>query len=677
MSLNVMLYSFTGGEWSPSLYGRTDLAKYPTACRTMLNFFPHPHGGASNRGGTEWIDSTKTAAKKSRLIPFTFSVVQTYMLEFGDKYIRVYKDGAQVLNSGVPVEITTTFVEADLALIKYEQSADTLMLWHPTYGESKLTRSSHTAWTLTTVSFTPTIGTPTGFSRTSGAASGYAYIVTAESPEGEISLSPTAVAGGRGDTLGWTAVSGADHYNVYEADATNLVYGYIGSSNGTSFKVMSSPEPDYTDTPPKATNPFASAGNYPGCGAYHQQRLVRARTNNKPQSLFGSQTGNFENMNVSSPVKEDDAYTFTINSKQVNEIRWLVSMDDLLIGTSGSEWKLTASSDTIVGPTTPGKLAMQSRWGVADLLPLVVGNTLVFVEASGRRIRDMLYSLEIDKYKGNDLTLMAPHIFEGRTIVDWCYQQYPDSIIWCVMSDGTLAAFTYYREQDVWGWSRHETDGDVESIASIRSTTGDDEVYLIVKRTINGSAVRYVERMRQRMPSANIEDAFFVDCGLTYSGVAADVISGLDHLEGETVVALADGNVVRDLVVTSGSITLPQEAEKVQIGLPYVCDLVPMDFEYQVNTGTVQGKLRDIPSAILRVKDTREVFVGPDFDNLQEVRFRSDEGYGEPIAPYTGDKEVVLAAGPQDTARVCIRVVNPVPCTILAVIAAVDNGDTN
>jgi hypothetical protein len=159
--------------------------------------------------------------------------------------------------------------------------------------------------------------------------------------------------------------------------------------------------------------------------------------------------------------------------------------------------------------------------------------------------------------------------------------------------------------------------------------------------------------------------------------VAADTISGLDHLEGKTVVALADGNVVRNLVVTSGSITLPQEAEVVHIGLPYICDLVPMDFEYQVNTGTVQGKLRDIPSVIVRVKDTREIFVGPDADNLQEVKFRTDEGYGEPIAPYTGDKEVLLAAGSQDVSRVMFRVVNPVPCTILAVIAAVDNGDTN
>lgn len=801
MSLKSMLHSFVGGEWSPSLYGRVDLAKYITAVRTMLNFFPHPHGGASNRSGLQFIASTKNSAKKCRLIPFQFSTTQTYVLEFGDSYMRVIKDGGLVVKTSATAwgtgntyvagdwvsetgtiyyclightagtfatdlaagkwvaqtiyEIPTPYAEADLPLIKYEQSADTIYLWHPSYAERKLTRTGHTSWTLSSVTFAPSISAPTNLARSSGSASGYNYKVTSVKENGEESLPTSGVAGGRGDTFTWTVASGADHYNIYEDH--NGIYYYIGEAGDGSFQVPSSPEVDYETTPPKATNPFNGAGNYAGCGAFFEQRLVRGRTNNKPQTLFGSVIGSFENMNVSSPVQADDAFEFTLNAKKVNEIRWIVAMNDLMVGTSDSEWKISAgTNETTITPTAVAT-KVQSRYGSSHVQPQVIGNTILFIESSGRVVRDFIYSLEVDSFDGKDLTIMAQHIFEGKEIVDWAYQQHPDSIIWCVLDDGTLAGLTYMREHEIWGWHRHETDGEIESVACISTDYGTDEVYFVVKRTINGSQVRYIERLSQRLYSEalhkttnDVQDAFFVDCGLTldtpkaitgatsadpvvitaiahgfsdgdevdisdvvgmtelngrrftvankttdtfelegidgseyadyissgYVRKAVSTVSGLSHLEGEEVSVLANGSVITGLTVSSGAITLPNKASRVHVGLPYTCDLETMEIEYQTKAGTVQGDFRDTESVVLRLKDTREIWIGGDADHLLEVPFRSDEYYGQPTELFTGDKpDVLIDNGGSGTNRVFIRVQNPLPATILAIVARVFNGE--
>ena len=170
MSVSIPQNSFVGGEWAPSLYGRTDLAKYSTAVRRMRNAYPHPHGGASNRGGTEFVNEVKTSAKVTRLVAFQFSVVQTYILEFGHQYFRVYKDGAVVLDGSNNVyEVVTTWVEADLALLKFTQSADVLYVTHPSYKPRKISRTGHAAWSLSDVAFGSSVSAPTGVSIPSGA----------------------------------------------------------------------------------------------------------------------------------------------------------------------------------------------------------------------------------------------------------------------------------------------------------------------------------------------------------------------------------------------------------------------------------------------------------------------------------------------------------------------------
>ncbi len=758
--------SFTGGEWAPSLYARTDLAKYFTAVRKLRNVTVHPHGGASNRGGTQFIVEVKNSSKFTRLVPFQFSTVQSYVLEFGDKYIRFIKDGGQVVypvgdpNEGDVVEVVTTYAEADLPLLKFTQSADVLYITHPNYAPAKLSRTSHYAWTLADIDFQASIAAPTGLGCAGG--SGTKYVVTAVNEDGNESIMSNVATGGVSNALTWNAVSGASYYNVYKDTSNSGQYYYIGQATTTSFTEPSGGITQNKDrSPPLSKSPFESAGSYPGVCAFFEQRLLFARTNDEPQTIWGSVVGDFENMNVSYPIQDDDSFKFTINAKQVNEIRWLAPLNEVLLGTSGGEWKMASGSNSDAISPTSVNLKQQSQWGVSHVQPLTIGNTLLFISGAGDTVRDLLYSFEVDGYAGNDLTILANHLFRDYVLTDWAYQQYPDSVVWCVRDDGTLLGLTYKKEHEVMAWHVHDTDGKFESIATIQTADGMSELYCIVTRYIDGSWKRYIERFMPRLPAnsdyeIDISDAYFVDCGLSYDNpveitdavngaptvklVAPDhglldddfidvvqvkgmtevngkrfkvqvtgddvylytedgdpidgtdygdyieggflrkavkTISGLDHLEGKTVAALADGNSIQGLVVTGGAITLRNRASRIHVGLPYISDIETMDFVMQAaGASTIQDRVRNIPSVLVRFENTRASFVGPRFDEtLVEIPFRTDEPFGAPIRLFTGDKEVSLEASTYREGRVCIRNVDPVPFTILAIIPRIDAGE--
>lgn len=852
MGFSVPQLSFTGGEWAPSLHARTDLEKYPSAVKLMRNFYCHAHGGASNRPGLRFVGEVKDSpTRTARLIPFQFSTVQSYMLEFGNLYMRVFKDGGRVTesdkaitaitqaNPGVVTAVahgytagdwvyisgivgmtrlngrifrvgttttdtfqlkdvdgnnvntsaltayssggtsakvytlTTTYAEADLPLLKVVQNADTLRLTHPSYVPRVITRTGHAAWTITDITFAPSIAAPANFVRDSGSASGSTYAVTAVKENGEESLISSSATGGAGDTFGWDAVADADHYNFYQLK--NGVYGWLGSAGlsggNPSFVVPASTDPDMEEAPPTAKTPFGSAGNYPGVSTFFQQRWVAARTNNKPQTIWGSVTGSFNNMSIRSPIHEDDSYEFTIDSRQVNEIRWMVPLDVLIVGTSGSEWRLAPGRQGDSVSPTSVDMKMQSEWGVSHIQPIIIGNTILFIDGSEKQIRDLLYSLEVDGYTGNDLTILANHLFEQNTLEGWCYQKGTDSLIWAVRDDGTLLGMTYHREHKVWGWHRHDTDGYFEDIASVLNSNGRSDVYAIVRRTVNGSTRRYIEMFADRNFS-NIRDAFFVDSGLSldspiditgitkaaecvvtapshglanaervdlsdilgmtelnfqqyivsdvtthtfkikdinteeyidssafttyisdgYARKAVTEISGFDHLEGETIVLFANGNVVSNKTVTNGTVTLPNAASRVHGGLGYVQDIETLDFNYYpTQNGTAQDKLRYISRIVLKLKDTRALFVGPPLltddngdvlpddeqDRLVELKFRDLENYLDPTKPFTGDFPVGMEQGLDfRKASVFLRNPYPVPVTVLGIVAEVVHGES-
>ncbi len=713
--------SFAGGVITPELFGRIDLTKFQTGLADCENFIILPHGPAANRPGFEFINEVKTSAKATRLIPFAFSTTQTYALEFGDQYIRFYTQGGQLLTGAVTgwltatayvvgdirsnagtnyycatahtsgvfatdlaaskwvaltadiVEVPSPYLEADLFDLHFVQSADVLTIVHPSYAPRELRRLGAVNWALTTISFTPSISAPAGLAAVAAPASGSTvnyYKVTAVASDGleesvassqDDATNDLSVSGNK-NTLTWTAVSGAVRYNVYK-QKNGGVFGYIGQTDSaTAGFVDNNITPDVSTVPPEAQTPFTGAGNYPGAVSYFEQRRCFAGTTNKPQNLWLTRSATESNMNYSIPTQDNDAIVVKIAAREANTIRHLVPLSDLVLLTSGGEWRCSSGSADALTPTTI-QVKPQSYMGANNVQPVVTGNTILYAQDRGARIREVSYSWEAQSYKTVDASIMVPHLLDGYTIVDMAYMRAPYQVLWCVRSDGTLLGLTYVPDQQVLAWHEHTTAGDIESVCVIAE--GDEDVlYAVIQRSIDGSDVRYVERLHSRQ-FADLEDAFFVDSGLTYSGAAATTISGLDHLEGEEVVALANGAVVTGLTVTSGAITLPAETTMAHIGLPITAQLqtLPIALEMQ---GFGQGRVKNVNTAFMRVYRSSGISIGPGADKLVEYKQRTSEPYGSPPALKSDEIEVVLSPSWSRGGQVVVQHDTPLPLTVVS-----------
>lgn len=687
--------SFTAGELSPALGARVDLTKYQSGLRTALNVFVHPHGGVSNRAGLQFVHEIKDSSKQARLIRFQFNTEQTYILEFGDKYIRIFRDGGLVLTGAAPYEVVTAYTAADVQDLVFVQEADVLYLCHVNHPVRKLGRLADNNWTLTTVEFKPLINSPAGTpsvtkpgdtaGKSGYVATTYRYRVSSVADSGEESLpsnagsvvNDLAIQGGI-NRVAWGAVTGAARYIVYRDD--NGIFGYVGGTTGLSFDDENI-TPDLSDTPQTGRNPFNAAGSYPRCVTFIEQRLAFASTLNDPQAVWLSQSANYENFGVSSPAKASDAVTFRIRARQVNEIRSMISVRGLLLLTSGSEWIVTGGSTSDAISPSAIKLDNQGYRGAAKVQPIVVGNTVLFAQRLGGVVRDFSYDYTQDSYVGKDLTILARHLFKGREISAWDYAQAPDSVVWVVLDDGALVSLTYMKEQDVWAWTRHESGADaVFEDVTVIEENGEDVPYFIIRRTINGAQKRYIERLHSRAFDA-VEDAFFVDCGLTYFGPPATTLNGLAHLEGQSVVALADGNVVRNLTVTGGSVRLQNAASKIHIGLPVTAAIETLDLDVgQVQgLGTVQGRSKSVSEVTFRVENTRGIFTGPDDGErdsnvLVEYKQRRNENWNEAISLYTGDLTITPYWDWNTSGAMWVKQFDPLPMTILSIMPDVTLG---
>lgn len=524
--------SFSAGEVAPATYARVDLARYYTALKTCRNFVVLPEGGAQNRSGTRFITEVKNSNARTRLIPFQFSTEQTYILEFGNLYIRFVSMGGQVVSGGVPYEIVSPYTTAQLPGLKFTQSADVMTIVHPDHPPRELSRLAPTNWTLTAITFEPGIAAPTGLAATprtggTGDTTEYQYKVTAVSSISEGSVeswaSNTATVNSFDDkpgaTLAWTAVAGADHYNVYKNKSSG-VFGFIGQSAGTTFNDINI-TPATDNTVPIGYDPFAD-GNNPSVVGYYQQRMAFAASRANPQTVWLSRTGDFHNFGYSDPNKDDDGIEFVIASRQVNQIRHLVSLRELLAMTSGAEIAITGSSDSGITPANVSAVE-QSYFGSSDVLPAIYANTALYVQARGGKLSTLAYNYVSDGFQPQDVSVMSSHLLRGFTIQDQAFALAPNGVLWMARNDGMLLGFTFLPDQQVFGWSWHDTDGQVESVASVPEDD-EDALYMIVRRTVNGVTKRYIERMASRQLTKYgtgdfwFDRAFFVDCGLTYDG---------------------------------------------------------------------------------------------------------------------------------------------------------------
>ncbi|RJO64160.1 MAG: hypothetical protein C4540_04580 [Candidatus Omnitrophota bacterium] len=872
--------AFTGGEFAPSLWERVDLQRYNSGCKTLRNFFVHPHGGASNRPGLQYIASAKYGNKYGRLVPFEFSKEQAYMIEFGEYYCRFYMNGGQIIAptstaawaSGVDYyigdfvkvsdviyrsktnhtsngtdhntppgnttdweessvyEIETPYAETDLVGLKFVQSADVLYITSSDFYPRTLSRYSHISWrlelypfedgpfmsqnvTVKTITPSATTGTITltaseglfdilhvgalfkfdhyieGQSYTgafTGTGQGTAIkcggtwrIITHGTWTGKIKVEKSTDGG-----TTWTTIrsfSSADDYNpntygeedeerpflvrinchsytsgTINVDLTTDAYTHVGIAKISDYTSATEVEAEVQEeiglasaTADWSEGAWSDYRGYPATVNFYQDRVVFASTKAEPQTTWGTKTSNYVNFGRSDPLVDSDGITVNLPSRKMNAIRHLVSLGKIIAFTSSSEWSIGPALSGIITPTSISQQFQGSR-GSSEVTPEIIGNRIIFIQPKGSIVRDLVYDYATDGYTGDPLSLLSNHLFQNHSIVAMAYQAEPDSILWCLRNDGILLSLTYLREQEVVAWAWHDTDGDFESVACIPGDTY-DEVWFIVKR----GSQRFIERLTQRMVSTDPRDQFFVDCGISYDSPktitgatkaepvvittseahgfsngdlvdirdvqgmaeindlrykvanattytfeltdeeddtdidgtafsayesggevrkAENTFSGLDHLEDKEVAILADGNVIDGITVESGSITLPVYASIVHVGLPYTADLETLNIEFNLASGTTQGKLLKVAQVQFYFLNSRGGWIGPDKDHLDEIVQRTNEPMGSPIVLYTGPHKQPITGDYKEGGNVFFRQIDPLPVTILAIIPKVTVG---
>lgn len=417
-----------------------------------------------------------------------------------------------------------------------------------------------------------------------------------------------------------------------------------------------------------AFSSWSDTKGFPVCAGFFEDRLVFAANKTEPQTFWTSKTGDYYNFGTSIPSLDNDAITATLNGGQMNGIKALIAFGELIALTAGGEYKITGNGKPL-SSTNVISQAQEYR-GISDVLPVTVGSRIVYLQEQGDIIRDLAYSYDVDKYTGDDLNLLAAHLFEGHKIVSMTYQQTPNSIIWCVRDDGILLGLTYVKEQDVYAWHQHTTiNGKFINVCSI-SGQKEDELWCVVER--NGSY--FVELMAQRDTSTNVADQYFVDCGITVTNKTRSV-TGLEHLEGQEVAILADGNALPRAVVKNGSVELNKTYSTIHIGLPITAEMQTLPVEFSGQDGSYLGRKKRISQITVMFKDSRGGRYGCDDNHLDEIKWRSTENYGQPIQLFTGKKKFIVPHSSYDnTLKIIIRQEDPLPLTILSLVPEVEAG---
>ncbi len=413
-----------------------------------------------------------------------------------------------------------------------------------------------------------------------------------------------------------------------------------------------------------ATASVGQTGDYPSAVTYFQQRRVFAGSFTYPRMVWMTASGTESSFVYTIPSQADNRVRFELAAQEASRILHVAPLSSLIVITGSSELRVVSSDG---GPITSESISAspQASIGASDVQPVIVNSALLYAANRGGHIRELGYNYQASGFTTGDLSIRAAHLFENVTTVDMARMKTPDSIIWFVMSDGNLLGLTYLPEQSVAAWHRHDTDGAFESVCCVPEGQ-EDALYAVVRRTINGSVVRYIERMKERH-FESLEDAFRVDCGATYKGASTTTISGLTWLEGKTVSILGNGGVLPSQVVENGKITLPSPVTYAHIGLPITAELKTLPAGAQFQDGSYgRGHMKNVNKVFIRVYRSSGLFVGPDEDHLTEMKPRHDEVFGS--APELKSEEIPLAVSPKwtDSGQIVIRQTAPLPLTVVS-----------
>jgi hypothetical protein len=420
---------------------------------------------------------------------------------------------------------------------------------------------------------------------------------------------------------------------------------------------------------------FSAVRGYPRAVAIHEQRLCFGGTAHQPNTVWCSKVDDFENFQLG--VGADDGLQFTVASSEGNRIEWMFSQKRLMLGTSGDEWTIGGADSGQAFSSTNVQAQKQSSFGSKTMRAILLNDVLLFVQRRGRKVRELTYNFERDGWVAPDLTVLSEHVTQGE-LVELAFQQQPDAILWAVRGDGQLVGMSYERDQEVVAWHRHTTDGEFESVATVYGLSGaDDEVWLVVKRTINGQTKRYIERFkadnRAKFEAQTKDDWWYLDCAKRYSGTATATITGLSHLEGKTVSVLANGAVQPDETVASGQITLDKTYTKVLAGLPYTSTILPMKFDFDLRDGPTRGRKKRINRVEVSLFKS---LAGEASTNGTEWLWIYPRDFDDPMdaspPPFSGDAEVVVAGDYSDDSDIYLRQRLPYPFTVRALVVKLD-----
>ena len=741
MPLTYAQTSFAGGEFSPQIWTRVDLAKYTTGLKYCRNMIPHVYGGASNRPGTYFVSKQGDETAKARVIPYIFSRSQAYALEFGVNYIRFFTDQGQIaadspatwsaattydafedfvtynadvyysIKSGTDknpstettywtqqeaYEISAPYAASELPYLDVKSSADIIYITCPTQKTRKLTRSGDASWALseydpqdgpflpenvdTAVTLSAAAVTGTGITLSSASAvfdddhvgalwKLVHYIegqtesssFTATSAAAEIKCFTTWRIISHGTWTGkirveksidggttWTILrtfTSEDDFNINTSGTEDIeihsepflvranCFDYTSGTCNVDLTtdafyqegiveitaVNSATEAICTvlqdiglttSTYSWSEGAWSDYRGWPAVNAFQQDRLCLGGAEAEPMSIKMSKTGDYESHGRNSlSLLDTDAIGINLLSRQINPILSIIPLSDLLIFTSGSEWVIGSDSG-IITPTTVRQKPQGYR-GSSTVQPIVIGNQVIYVQSNGKVVRNFEYRDTSAGYTGDDIRVLAEHLFEGRTVADMAYQQDPDSLIWIVLDNGDLISCTYLYEQEVISWAKHPTDGVIESICVIPAD-GYDEVWM----SVNRDGGRFIERMVQRMASTDSQDQFFVDSGLSFNNPVS--ISSITKADPGVVScaaahALADGDYV-DIVDIVGMTELNGNRYKVANVGVYDFELTDEETGDDVSTTLASAY---VSGGTIRRADT--VFYGLDHLEGQDV----------------------------------------------------------
>lgn len=577
--------------------------------------------------------------------------------------------------------LTTPYWDHDLPALHYTQSADVLTITHPVYPAKELRRLGVLNWTLTDVSFAPTLAAPDAPTLANvgpggGTPTVQTYAITAIGLDGlEESLASagansaaidlTVAGNGTNISASVPLPATVSRINIYKRQSG--LFGYIGQAAAAGTFLDNNITPDMTKTPPEASITLnTGVGYYPSAVAYHEQRRVFAATDLDPQGYWMTRPGTESNMTTSIPSQDDDAISGRIKAREQNRLRHLVPLGDLIALTVGGEWRIFSGDAPVITPTTISA-KQQGGTGATNVQPALTSGSVLYVQEKGSHIRELAFSSDKGGFVTTDMSIMAPHLVDRFTIVDVAYSRAPLPVLWAVRSDGCLLGMTYVPEHQVYAWHQHWTDGAFESVAVV-SEGNEDVVYCVISRVISGRTVRNIERMSTRLFESK-EQAFCVDSGRTHDGLPVTAMYNLHHLEGKGVFILADGAVKPSQVVTNGIITIDAPASVIHVGLPYPCDLMtlPISFLGQRIGAAGVGTKKNVNGVAVRTRDATGLMCGPDFTRMTPIPARRNENFDVPPELRSELRRVTITPSWGEDGAVCFRQYEPVPATILSI----------